>query len=73
MVILETIVALPSMTYTVELKAYELNLGNEKIFNNYINDCKFLCINTSFYICIIAIIHVLLKFTKNKNLYIGGF
>jgi hypothetical protein len=73
MVSLETIVALPSMTHTVELKAYELNLGNENIFNNYINDCKFLCINTSFYIYIIAIIHVLLKFTKNKNLYIGGF
>ena len=37
MVDLETIMALASMTYIVDLYAYELHLGDEKVFNDFIN------------------------------------
>ena len=36
---LETVIALASMTYIIELNAYELNLGDEKVFNNFMNEC----------------------------------
>ena len=36
---LETIIALVSMTYIVDLGAYELHLGNEKVFHDFINEC----------------------------------
>lgn len=39
MVDLEAIVTLASMTYISNLDAYELHLGNEKAFNNFINKC----------------------------------
>lgn len=37
---LETIIALASMTCIVELDAYELHLEDEKVFNNFINECQ---------------------------------
>jgi hypothetical protein len=40
MVDLETIVALASMTYIVDLDAYELHQGDEKIFNYFIMNAK---------------------------------
>ena len=39
MVDLETIVALAFMTYIGDLDAYELHPGDEKAFNNFINEC----------------------------------
>ena len=36
---LETIIALASMTYIVDLHAYELHLKDEIIFNSFINEC----------------------------------
>ena len=39
MVDLETIIALASMTYVVDLDAYELHRGDEKVFNDFINEC----------------------------------
>ena len=36
---LETVIALASMTYIIELNAYELHLGDEKVFNNFMNEC----------------------------------
>ena len=35
---LETIIALASMTYIIDLDAYELHPGDEKVFNNFINE-----------------------------------
>jgi hypothetical protein len=35
----ETIIALAFMIYIIELDAYELHLGDEKVFNNFINEC----------------------------------
>ena len=40
MVDLETIIALAFMTYIIDLDAYELHLGDEKIFNDFINECQ---------------------------------
>jgi hypothetical protein len=37
MVYLETIIALAFMTYIVDLFAYELHPGDEKVFNDFIN------------------------------------
>ena len=39
MVGLDRIFALASMTYIVDLDACELNAGNEKVFNDCINEC----------------------------------
>ena len=39
MISLETIIALASMTYIADLNAYELHPGDEKIFNNFNNEC----------------------------------
>jgi hypothetical protein len=39
MVDLETIIAFAFMTYIVDLDAYELHPGDEKVFNNVINEC----------------------------------
>ena len=36
---LETIIALPSMTYIRDLDAYELHPGDEKTINNFSNKC----------------------------------
>ena len=36
---LETVIALASMTYIIELNAYELHRGDEKVFNNFMNEC----------------------------------
>ena len=38
MVDLETIIILASMTYIVDLDAYELHPCDEKVFNNFINE-----------------------------------
>ena len=38
MVDLETIIGLASMTYIVEIDAYELHLGDEKFFNDFSNE-----------------------------------
>ena len=35
---LETIIALASMTYIVDLDGYKLHPGDEKLFNNFINE-----------------------------------
>ena len=40
MVDLNTIIALASMTYIVDIDAYELHLGDEKIFNNFSNESQ---------------------------------
>ena len=37
MVYLETIIAIAFMTYIVDLFAYELHTGDEKVFNDFIN------------------------------------
>ena len=37
---LETIIALPSMTYIRDLGAYELHPGDEKTINNFSNKCQ---------------------------------
>ena len=42
MVGLETIIALASLTYIVDLDAYELHVGNEKVFNDFINNARVL-------------------------------
>ena len=39
MVDLKTILSLASMTYIVDLDAYELHMADEKVFNNFISDC----------------------------------
>ena len=39
MVELETIIALASMTYIVDLHAYELHPGDENFVNKFINEC----------------------------------
>ena len=39
MVDLLTIISLASMTYIVDLDAYELHPRNEIVFNNFINEC----------------------------------
>ena len=36
---LEAITAIASMTYFVDLDANELHLGDEKVFNSFINEC----------------------------------
>jgi hypothetical protein len=36
---LETVMALASMTYIVDLDAHELHPGDEKVFNIFINEC----------------------------------
>ena len=36
---LKITIALASTTYIVDSDAYELHLGNEKVFNNLINEC----------------------------------
>ena len=36
---MQTIIALACMTYIINLDAYELHPGDEKIFNNFINEC----------------------------------
>ena len=36
---LETIIALAFMTYNVDLDAYELYPRNEKVFNDFVNEC----------------------------------
>jgi hypothetical protein len=38
MVYLETVIALASMTYIVNLDAYEFHLKDEKVFNYFIID-----------------------------------
>ena len=40
MVDLETIIALASMTYIIDLDAYELHPGDEKVLINFINICQ---------------------------------
>ena len=35
----ETIIALASMTYVVDLDAYELHPEDEKVFNDFIDEC----------------------------------
>ena len=37
--ILRKSIALAFMTYIIDLNAYELHLGDEKVFNNFINIC----------------------------------
>ena len=37
--------ALASMTYIVDLDAYVSHLGDEKILNNFINECIFYIIH----------------------------
>ena len=39
MAYLETIIAIASMTCIIELHAYELHLGDEKLLNEVINEC----------------------------------
>ena len=39
MVDLETIIALASMQYNVDLGACELHMGDKKIFNDFLNEC----------------------------------
>jgi hypothetical protein len=39
MVDLQTIIALAFMTYIVDLDAYECHLGDEEVFNKYIDEC----------------------------------
>ena len=39
MIDLETIIALTSMTYIANLDACELHMGDEKVFNNFVNEC----------------------------------
>ena len=39
MVDLETKILIAPMTYIVDLDAYELHLGNEKVVNNHISEC----------------------------------
>ena len=36
---LKTIIAFAYMTYIIDLDAYELHLRNEKVFNDFINEC----------------------------------
>ena len=40
MVDLEIIISLASRTYIVDLDAYELHLGDEKVFKLFYNECK---------------------------------
>ena len=39
MVDLETMIVLASLIYIANLDAYELHPGNEKIFNDFVNEC----------------------------------
>ena len=39
MVDFKTMIALYSMTYIVDLDAYKLHQGDEKNFNNFMNEC----------------------------------
>jgi hypothetical protein len=39
MIDLETIIAIASMTYVIDLDAFELHLGDEKLFIDFINEC----------------------------------
>ena len=39
MAYLEIIIALASMTYIVDLDGSELHLGDEIVFNDFINEC----------------------------------
>ena len=39
MVDLETIVALASMTYIINLDTHELHLGDDEVFNDFSNEC----------------------------------
>ena len=39
MVDLETRIALTSMTYNLNLDAYKLRLEDEKVFNDFLNEC----------------------------------
>ena len=39
MIYLETIIASSFMTYIVDLDAYELRLGDENFFDDFINEC----------------------------------
>ena len=39
MVDIDTIIAIPFVTYIIDLDAYELHRGDEEIFNNFINEC----------------------------------
>ena len=39
MVNLQTIILLASMTYIIDLDAYESHLKDEKIIDNFINEC----------------------------------
>jgi hypothetical protein len=36
---LKTIIALASMTYITNLDAYECHQGDEKVFNDFIDEC----------------------------------
>ena len=38
MVDLQTIIAITFMTYIVDLDAYECHVGDEKVFNKFINE-----------------------------------
>ena len=40
MIDLETTIVLASMTYIVDLDAYELHPRDGKVFNNFINECQ---------------------------------
>ena len=39
MVDIKPIIILASMTYIVDLNAYELHPGDEKVLNDFINEC----------------------------------
>ena len=38
-VYLETIIVIAFVTYIVDLDAYKLHQGDEKVFSNFINEC----------------------------------
>jgi hypothetical protein len=40
MVDLTTIIAIASMTYIIDLDAYELHIGDEQVFNDFIDECQ---------------------------------
>ena len=42
MIDIETIFTLVFLTYNIDLDAYELHLGVEKIFNNFIDDTSYI-------------------------------
>ena len=37
---LETIIALVSITYIIDLDVYEPHLGDEEVFNVFVNECQ---------------------------------